>query len=75
MDRDTIVLLVALVLMLASYPLTAIGTDQQAAPVWVAGLVAVGIGALIPPVTRYLPDQGDADNDNTTADDDAIELD
>jgi hypothetical protein len=61
MDRDTVLLLVALGLMLVGYPLTAIGTDDDATAVWVAGLVAVGIGALIAPVTRLLASDGDDD--------------
>jgi hypothetical protein len=63
MDRDTVLLLVALFLMLIGYPLTAVGTDGDATPVWIAGLVAVAAGALIPPVTRFVG-AGDGDNDN-----------
>jgi hypothetical protein len=59
MDRDTILLIVALVLMLAAYPLTALGTDQGNVAVWVAGLIVVAAGALIPPVTRYLTSDDD----------------
>jgi hypothetical protein len=64
MDRDTVLLLVALFLMLVGYPLTALGTDGDATPVWVAGLVAVAAGALIPPVTRYVGADGNGHDDN-----------
>jgi hypothetical protein len=67
MDRDTIVLLLALLLMLVGYPLISAGTDGDITGVWVAGLIAVGIGALIPPVARYVL-VGDDEDENDEAD-------
>jgi hypothetical protein len=69
MDRDTLVLLVALVLMLVGYPLIALGTDGDVTALWAAGLVAVGVGALIPPVARYVPVGGTDDDDDGRNDD------
>jgi hypothetical protein len=69
MDRDTIVLLVALLLMLIGYPLISAGTDGDVTGVWVAGLIAVGLGALIPPVARYVLVGDDDDNSNSNDND------
>ena len=48
---------VSLLLMLAAFPLISIGTTGGRPVVWWIGLAALGLGALIPPVMRYLPKQ------------------
>jgi hypothetical protein len=66
-DKDTKILTVALVLMLAAFPLTGIGSEQEITWLWVAGLVVLTLGAIIPPVTRYAFSD---DNDNDDEEDD-----
>ncbi len=46
---------VSLLLMLAAFPLISVGTTGDQSLVWWLGLAALGLGALIPPVMRYLP--------------------
>lgn len=54
MDNETKILSIALLLMLAAFPLTSIGTENDLTAVWVAGLVVLAIGAAAPPVLRYV---------------------
>jgi hypothetical protein len=46
---------VSLLLMLAAFPLISVGTTRGQPLVWWLGVASLGIGALIPPVMRYLP--------------------
>ncbi len=48
---------ISLVLMLAAFPLISVGTTGGQPAVWWIGLACLGLGALIPPVMRYLPEQ------------------
>lgn len=43
------------VLMLAAFPLISVGTTGGRPALWWIGLASLVIGALIPPVMRYLP--------------------
>ena len=45
----------SLLLMLAAFPLISVGTSGDQAVLWWLGLASLTIGALIPPVMRYLP--------------------
>lgn len=45
----------SLLLMLAAFPLISIGTTAGQPIVWGLGLASLGIGALFPPVLRFLP--------------------
>lgn len=66
MDRETKLLTVALVLMLAAFPVTSVGTTEDQPIVWWIGLVLLAAGALIGPIMRYaLPEEG---GDDTAAD-------
>lgn len=67
MDNETKILSVALLLMLAAFPLTSIGTENDLTAVWVAGLVALVIGAAAAPVMRFVSvddGSGPADSDD-----------
>jgi hypothetical protein len=44
---------IALVLMLLSLPLISIGSTQGIAALWWPGLLALVVGGLIPPTTRF----------------------
>jgi hypothetical protein len=44
----------SMALMLAAFPLVSIGTTQGSPFVWWLGLLALGVGGLIPPVWRFL---------------------
>jgi hypothetical protein len=59
-DNDTKLLTVALVLMLAAFPLTGIGSEQDITWLWIAGLIVLTLGAVIPPVTRYARSDDDS---------------
>lgn len=48
---------ISLVLMLAAFPLISIGSTGGQPVVWWLGLASLGIGSLIPPVLRYLPEE------------------
>ena len=48
---------ISLVLMLAAFPLISIGTTGDRPTMWWLGLASLGLGALIPPVMRYLPEE------------------
>lgn len=49
-----ILLGIALILLLIAYPLVSIGTVQEIPAVWWIGLLALVLGGIIPPVTRYM---------------------
>jgi hypothetical protein len=62
-DLETKLLTLALVLMLAAFPVTSVGTTEDLPVVWGIGLALLTAGALIGPVMRYaLPDEGDGGN-------------
>lgn len=42
----------SMLLMLASFPLVSIGTMRTSDALWWAGLLALGVGGLIPPLRR-----------------------
>ena len=46
---------ISLLLMLAAFPLISVGTTNGSSLAWWIGLASLGLGALIPPVMRYLP--------------------
>ena len=46
---------ISLLLMLAAFPLISIGTTRGPAALWWLGLASLVIGALIPPVLRFVP--------------------
>lgn len=48
----------SLVLMLVAFALISYGTTRDQAIVWQLGLASLAIGALIPPVMRFLPEAG-----------------
>ena len=48
----------SLVLMLAAFPLISVGTTGDRPAVWWLGLASLGLGALIPPVLRFVPANG-----------------
>jgi len=43
----------ALVLLLAAFPLTSIGSSGGAAPVWWLGFASLIVGSLLPVLTRF----------------------
>ncbi len=45
-------LAVSMLLLLLTYPLVSIGTMQQSPVLWWSGLIALGIGGIIPPARR-----------------------
>lgn len=47
----------SLVLMLIAFPLISMGTTGDRAALWIGGLIALTVGALIPPAMRYLPEE------------------
>ena len=48
---------ISLVLMLAAFPLISIGTTGGRSIVWWLGLASLALGALIPPVMRFVPEK------------------
>ena len=70
MDNETKILSVALLLMLAAFPLTSIGTENDLTAVWVAGLVALAIGAAAAPVMRFVSVDDAGGGGPTDSDDD-----
>jgi hypothetical protein len=44
----------SMALLLAAFPLVSVGTTQGSPFVWWLGLLALGVGGLIPPVSRFL---------------------
>jgi hypothetical protein len=71
MDTTTKMLGVTLLLMLAVFPLTAIGTDRDVPALWWTGLAVLAVASAIPPALRFvIDDAGDAadeDDDPTAA--------
>jgi hypothetical protein len=67
-----LVLGIALVLLLASLPLISIGTMQENATLWWAGLGLLIVGGAVPPVTRFVirddDDDGDEEEDDSGRD-------
>ena len=59
MHQNT-VLGIALVLLLLSFPLISLGTEQALGTVWALGLAFIVVGGLIPPVIKFVG-TGDAD--------------
>lgn len=54
----------SLALMIAALPITAVAGQQESTVLYVIGLVVFAVGALIPPVTRYVgPGSDDAEED------------
>ena len=47
----------SLLLMLAAFPLISIGTMGDRPLLWWLGLVVLALGAMIPPVLRYAPEE------------------
>jgi len=45
----------SLVLMLAAFPLISIGTTTGRPILWWLGFASLALGALVPPVMRFLP--------------------
>jgi hypothetical protein len=61
-DLETKLLTLALLLMLAAFPVTSIGTMEDLPVVWWIGIALILAGALIGPVMRYaLPENGEAE--------------
>jgi hypothetical protein len=60
---DNAVLGGALVLMIAALPLVSIGAENDVPALWVLGLVLIGIGGIIGPVTRYALTDDDQEDD------------
>ncbi len=46
---------VALILMLLAYPIITVGVNIGAAWLWWAGLLSLTVGALVPPVEKFMP--------------------
>ena len=46
-------LIASFLLLLGALPLISLGTDQDSAPVWSAGLVLLGVGFLVPLALRF----------------------
>jgi hypothetical protein len=62
---DNVVLGIALAMMLVALPLISIGTENEVAALWWAGVVLIGLAALAGPLTRYALDgDGDGDDDD-----------
>jgi hypothetical protein len=68
MDIDTKALTASLVLLLAAFPLTAVGTDRDLTWLWWLGLAVLAIGSAIPPALRLVGGGGN-DTDDEGADD------
>lgn len=49
----------ALVLLLIAFPLISLGTTRAQPVLWWAGLALLVLGGLIPPVTRYVLENGE----------------
>ncbi len=47
----------SLLLMLAAFPLISIGTTNGRPIIWWLGLASLALGALIPPVMRFVPQE------------------
>ena len=47
----------SLLLMLAAFPLVSVGTTGDRPIVWWLGLASLALGALIPPVMRFVPQE------------------
>ena len=47
---------ISFVLMLIAFPLVSIGMTNDQPVLWWAGLAALTLGALIPPVLRFVPE-------------------
>lgn len=59
------------VLLLIAFPLISLGTTHRVAALWWAGLLALGFGALIPPLQRLLLGPAPAAAASASTDDDA----
>ena len=53
---------ISLLLMLAAFPLISIGTTSDRPLLWWIGLASLTVGALLPPVMRYLPEEKKQEN-------------
>lgn len=62
--RTVTVLGLALALSLLAFPLVSIGTTQDTEALWWVGAALLLLGGLIPPVSRFVLDDGDNDNDD-----------
>ena len=51
---NLVALSLSMVLLLTAFPLISYGTTQGAAWLWQLGLVALGVGGVIPPAGRFL---------------------
>lgn len=47
--------IISLGLMLGAFPLISLGTTTGQPDLWLLGIASLGLGALIPPVLRYVP--------------------
>lgn len=59
MDRKLQAETLALVLLLAAFPITSWGTTAGNALVWWIGFVSLVVGGLVPVMTRYMDHSGD----------------
>lgn len=55
---------ISLVLMLIAFPLISVGTVQGRPLLWGIGLASLTLGALMPPVMRFLPTDEDDDEED-----------
>jgi hypothetical protein len=62
MDTTTKMLGVTLLLLLAVFPLTAIGADNDVPALWWSGLVVLAVASAIPPTMRFVVDDGSGDD-------------
>lgn len=56
-----LVLGITLVILLTSIFLISSGTTGDTLWIWWIGLLMIGVGGLVPPLTRYLYENGDDD--------------
>jgi hypothetical protein len=59
-------LIISFFLFIISYPLISIGTTGDSEAVWIIGLAALALAGLIPPVSRFVADDDNDEEEKET---------
>lgn len=63
MDRKLKVETLSFVLLILAFPIISLGATQGSAPLWLAGLLAVVLGGVLPIWTRFMDHSTDKPTD------------